>query len=287
MRRFRVNMTLRKKLGKSFILTAELDPPRGSDASKLLEEATAAQHFVDAVNISDSPQANLRMNPLVAAHLVQRKLGLEVIAHFTCRDRNVLGLQSELLGAAALGVKNILCLRGDPPSIGDHPEAKGVFEVDAVGLTRIVSSLNAGKSLAGRDLEPSNFAVAVAANPSALDLALERQRFNEKVTAGAHFAQTQPVFDLETVQKFSDIVQPSIPVLYGVLPVLSLEMATRVGKWTSIPQALLAALETGGRAAGIAWARRVVHELREAGVAGAHIYPLGRSKVLAEVLSQD
>ncbi len=277
-------MQLRERLGQIFTITAELDPPRGSDASKLLEEGAKAQGLVDAVNISDSPQANLRMNPLVAAHLVQSKLGLEVIAHFTCRDRNVLGLQSELLGAAALGVKNILCLRGDPPSIGDHPTATGVFEVDAVGLTQIVAGLNAGKSYAGRDLEPSDFAIAVAANPSAPDLTLEKQRFLEKVSAGAHFAQTQPVFDLETVQRFQDTVQPSIPVLYGVLPVLSLEMAQRVSKWTSIPQALLSALENGGRTAGIAWAQRVVQDLRNAGVAGVHIYPLGRSKVLTEVL---
>ncbi|MFN3265297.1 MAG: methylenetetrahydrofolate reductase [Deinococcales bacterium] len=279
-------MYLRERLGKTFTLTAELDPPRGCDPSKLLNEARAAQCYVDAVNISDSPQANLRMNPLVAAHLVQTSLGLEVIAHFTCRDRNVLGLQSELLGAAALGVRNILCLRGDPPSIGDHPQAKGVFEVDAVGLTRIVRELNRGKSLAGRDLEPSDFAVAVAANPGAPDLDLERQRLSEKVAAGAHFAQTQPVFELAVVQRFNDVVQPSIPVLFGVLPVLSLEMAQRVSKWTSIPQALLTALETGGRDAGIAWARRIVQELRDAGVAGAHIYPLGRSKVLAEVLRE-
>lgn len=280
-------MKLRDQLGQTFTLTAELDPPRGSDATKLLEEAAAAKKLVHAVNISDSPQANLRMNPLVAAHLVQSQLGLEVIAHFTCRDRNVLGLQSELLGAAALGVQNILCLRGDPPEKGDHPEAHGVFEVDAVGLTRIVSGLNAGKSYTGRDLEPSNFAIAVAANPSASDLNLEKQRFFEKVGAGAHFAQTQPVFEMETVRRFIDTVQPSIPVLYGVLPVLSLEMAQRVSKWASIPEALLIALEHGGRAAGIAWAKKVVLGLRQIGVAGAHIYPLGRSKVLAEVLSQD
>jgi methylenetetrahydrofolate reductase (NADPH) len=277
-------MILRERLGQVFTITAELDPPRGSDASKLLEEAAKAQALVHAVNISDSPQANLRMNPLVAAHLVQSKLGLEVIAHFTCRDRNILGLQSELLGAAALGVKNILCLRGDPPSIGDHPTATGVFEVDAVGLTRIVAGLNAGKSFAGRDLEPSDFAIAVAANPSAPDLSLEKTRFLDKVNAGAHFAQTQPVFDLGTVQRFEDTVQPSIPVLYGILPVLSLEMAERVSKWTSIPQELLTALENGGRNAGIAWARKVVQDLQNANVAGVHIYPLGRSKVLSEVL---
>ncbi len=277
-------MTLREKLGRQFVVTAELDPPRGSDATKLLEEARTAAPFVDAVNISDSPQANLRMTPLVAAHLVQNALSLEVIAHFTCRDRNVIGLQSELLGAHALGVRNILCLRGDPPTHGDHPEATGVFEVDAVGLSGIVQSLNAGKSRAGRDLEPTDFAIAVAANPGATDLALERERFEAKVAAGAHFAQTQPVFDLETVERFLDAVQPSIPVLFGVLPVRSLEMAARVGKWTRIPDALTRDLETLGKSAGLVWARRIVQDLRALGVAGAHVYPLGRPKVLAEIL---
>ena len=276
--------TLREKLGKSFVLTAELDPPRGCDATKLLEEARAAQIFVDAVNISDSPQANLRMTPLVAAHLVQHALGLEVIAHFTCRDRNVIALQSELLGAHALGVRNILCLRGDPPERGDHPDAKGVFEVDAVGLSQIVASLNAGKSKAGRDLEPTDFAIAVAANPSAPDLNMEAERFAQKIAAGATFAQTQPVFDLETVQRFEDIVQPSIPVLYGVLPIRSLEMLERVKKWTPVPDALKRDLETHGKSAGIAWAQRIVQSLRDAGVAGAHLYPLGNLKVLTQIL---
>ena len=277
-------MSLIDKLGKTFVLTAELDPPRGSDAMKLLEEARAAQAFVDAVNISDSPQANLRMTPLVAAHLVQQALNLEVIAHFTCRDRNVIALQSELLGAHALGVRNILCLRGDPPERGDHPDAKGVFEVDAVGLSQIVASLNAGKSKAGRDLEPTGFSIAVAANPSAPDLKLEAERFALKVAAGATFAQTQPVFDLDTVQRFEDIVQPSIPVLYGVLPIRSLEMFERVKKWTPVPDALKRDLETGGKSAGIAWAQRIVTELRGAGVAGAHLYPLGNLKVLRQIL---
>jgi methylenetetrahydrofolate reductase (NADPH) len=278
------SLTLRDKLGRQFVFTAELDPPRGSDATKTIEEARAVRDFVDAVNISDSPQANLRMTPLVAAKLVQDAVNLEVIAHFTCRDRNVIGLQSELLGAHALGVRNILCLRGDPPERGDHPSAKGVFEVDAVGLARIVNGLNAGKSQGGRDLEPTDFSIAVAANPGANDLQLERERFQEKVAAGASFAQTQPVFDLETVERFLDAVQPSIPVLFGVLPVRSLEMAERVGKWTGIPEALKRDLETSGKSAGITWARRIVQDLQALGVAGAHLYPLGRPKVLAEIL---
>jgi methylenetetrahydrofolate reductase (NADPH) len=277
-------MRLRDKLGKTFVLTAELDPPRGSDATKLIEEATSAKRFVDAVNISDSPQANLRMTPLVAAKLVQDAVGLEVIAHFTCRDRNVIGLQSELLGAHALGVRNILCLRGDPPERGDHPEAKGVFEVDAVGLSSIVNGLNNGQSKAGRELEPTDFSIAVAANPGAPDLNLERERFAEKVAAGATFAQTQPVFDLETVQRFLDTVQPTIPVLFGVLPIRSLEMAGRVSKWTAVPEALVRDLETEGKSAGIRWAQQIVQDLRGAGVAGAHLYPIGNPKVLSQVL---
>jgi 5,10-methylenetetrahydrofolate reductase len=241
--------------------------------------------FVDAVNISDSPQANLRMTPLVAAKLVQDGAGLEVIAHFTCRDRNVLGLQSELLGAHALGVRNILALRGDPPERGDHPEARGVFELDAVGLARTVSHLNAGRSVAGRDLDDStDFTIAVAANPGANDLNLERDRFAEKVAAGAHFAQTQPVFDARTVEAFLNTVKPEIPVLYGVLPVRSLEMAERVSRWTHVPEALIDDLRVRGRKAGIEWASRVVHELREMGVNGVHLYPLGHPKVVTQVL---
>jgi methylenetetrahydrofolate reductase (NADPH) len=280
-------MRLRDKFGKVFIITAELDPPRSADPTETLTEALAVRGYVDAVNISDSPQANLRMTPLVAAHLVQEKTGLEVIAHFTCRDRNILGLQSELLGAAALGVQNILALRGDPPERGDHPTAQGVFELDAVGLTRAVSGLNANRSLAGRDLERgTDFAIAVAANPGAKDLQIEKDRFLEKTAAGAHFAQTQPVFDAQTVEDFVNAFggQPPIPVLYGVLPVRSLEMAERVGKWTSVPDSLVDDLRARGRIAGIEWAQRVIGDLRAMGVPGVHLYPLGRPKVVAQVL---
>ncbi len=280
-------MKLCDKFGKVFVVTAELDPPRGADPTATLEEALAVRGFVDAVNISDSPQANLRMTPLVAAMLVQERTGLEVIAHFTCRDRNVLGLQSELLGAHALGVRNVLALRGDPPERGDHPTATGVFEVDAVGLAKVISSLNGGKSQAGRDLESrTDFAIAVAANPCAKDLELEKDRFLEKVAAGAHFAQTQPVFDAQTVERFLNVFggTPPIPVLYGVLPVRSLEMAGRVGKWTQIPDSLVEDLRARGRVAGIESAQGIIRELRAMKVAGVHLYPLGRPKVVEQVL---
>ena len=283
------SVNLRSKLGKVFVITCELDPPRGTDPTATLEEAFAVRGFVDAVNISDSPQANLRMTPLVAAKLVQEATGLEVIAHFTCRDRNVLGLQSELLGAHALGVRNVLALRGDPPERGDHPDAKGVFEVDAVGLSRIITGLNAGHSLAGRELDShTDFSIAVAANPGASDLELEKDRFLEKVEAGAHFAQTQPVFDVRTVERFENAFggRAPIPVVYGSLPVRSLEMAERVSTWTRVPDALKDDLRTRGRVAGIEWASRMVRELRAINVAGVHIYQLGKPKVIEQVLGE-
>ncbi len=282
-------VTLKEKLGHQFVITAELDPPRGSNPDATLAEARAVQHLVDAVNISDSPQANLRMTPLVAAHLVQTQTDLEVIAHFTCRDRNVLGLQAELLGAHALGLKNVLVLNGDSPERGDHPTAKGVFELDAVGLAKLVKNLNTGHALTGRELEGgTDLHIAVAANPGSNDFEREKNRFLEKIESGAHFAQTQPVFDVQTVEKFQNAFggKTPIPVLYGILPVRSLEMAERVGKWTQIPDALMDDLKARGRIAGIEWARRNILELRALGVAGVHLYPLGRPKVVAEVLRQ-
>ena len=282
------SLTLKEKLGRRFVITCELDPPRGADPEKALAEARAVAPFVDAVNVSDSPQANLRMTPIVAAHLVQSQVGLEAIAHFTCRDRNILGLQAELLGAHALGVYNILALHGDPPERGDHPDAKGIFEVDAVGLARIAKGLNKGLSKSGRELEgKTNLHIAVAANPGAKDLERETTRFFEKVEAGADFAQTQPVYEIETVEKFLEAFggKTPIPVLYGVLPIRSLEMAERVSKWTHVPQKLIDDLRNQGKEAGLEWSRRIIKELRDLGVDGVHLYPLGRPKVVEQVLS--
>lgn len=279
---------LKEKLGQGFVVTCELDPPRGADPAKCLAEASAVAPFVDAVNVSDSPQANLRMTPIVAAHLVQNQVGLEAIAHFTCRDRNILGLQAELLGAHALGVYNILCLHGDPPERGDHPDTRGIFEVDAVGLAQIAKTLNRGLARSGRELEgKTSLQVAVAANPGAKDLQRETTRFYEKVAAGADFAQTQPVYEIETVKNFLDAFggTPPIPVLYGVLPIRSLEMAERVSKWTHVPDALIDDLRHKGKEAGLEWARRIIQDLRELGVAGVHLYPLGRPRVVEQILS--
>lgn len=280
-------MSLSRNLGRSFVVTAELDPPRGPDPSGTLAGARALRGLVDAVNVSDSPMANLRMSPIAVAHLIQRDLGLEVIFHLTCRDRNVLGLQAELLGAHALGVRHILCLYGDPPGRGDHPDAKGVYEVGADGLASLARGLNEGRSEAGRDLGAcTDFRIGVALNPANPDLKRERERLLEKVAAGAHFAQTQPVFSRAQVERFLDFIgTPPIPILFGVLPLRSLKMARNVGGWAQVPPELLSALEADKRA-GLEWSARLIQELRDLGVAGVHLYPLGRPEVVGRVLGE-
>lgn len=282
-------MSLSTKLGQRFVVTAELDPPRGPDPEPTLAEARELRGLVDAVNVSDCPMANLRMSPIAVAHLIQRDVGLDVIFHLTCRDRNVLGLQAELLGAHALGVRHILCLYGDPPSRGDHPDVQGVFEVGADGLASLARDLNAGRSKAGRDLGASTeFEIGVALNPTNPDPAKEVARLGEKVAAGATFAQTQPVFTREQVERFLDAVgTPPIPILFGVLPIRGAKMAANVAKWAKVPPELLADVEARGAKAGVEWSRRLVEDLRDLGVPGVHLYPLGKPSVVGKVLGRE
>ncbi|PYE56254.1 methylenetetrahydrofolate reductase [Deinococcus yavapaiensis] len=274
------------KLGRSFVVTAELDPPRGPDPTPTISEATALVGLVDGVNVSDSPMANLRMNSTVTASIVQRETGLTTIAHLTCRDRNVLALQADLLGAHALGVRFVLCLRGDPPTRGDHPDATGVFELGADGLASLARGLNEGRSLTGRDLGGhTDFGVGVALNPTNPDLQAEAVRLREKLDAGATFAQTQPVFSRDDVERFLDVIgTPPLPILFGVLPIRSAKMAQNVSKWAKVPTELLTRVEERGKAAGIEWSARLVEDLRDLGVAGVHLYPLGKPDVAREVL---
>ena len=162
-------MTLREKHQKGqFTITVELDPPKSSSAQKVFEQAARLKGKVDAINIADSPMSKMRMSPISLSYLLQHNEGIETIFHLTCRDRNIIGLQSELLGAAALGVNNILTLTGDKPDHGDHPFAQSVFEVDCMGLLNIAKTLNSGKDLAGNDLdEPTNFYIGATGNPGA------------------------------------------------------------------------------------------------------------------------
>ncbi len=272
---------LREKLaGGSFVVTAEVDPPRGVDTGPLMVRIHRMSGLIDAVNVTDCPRANVRMSSIAAAHLIERITGMETIFHLTCRDRNIIGLQADLLGAAALGLSNLLVLTGDPPQHGQHPGAHAVFELDTPGLIALVTALNGGTTAARKPLQrPTRLLVAVAANPTASDLEREVHRLAEKVAAGGHFVQTQPVFDPETAFIFEEKVAAAgiaVPVLYGILPLKDAAFARRMAAipGVRIPEAVLRRIETGGPGEG----RRLAAELAASlygRVRGLHIFPMG------------
>ena len=186
-----------------------------------------AQHGVEAINVPDSPRASARMSALSLCLQVQQQVGIESVLHYTCRDRNVLSIQSDLLGAASLGLRNILCLTGDPPKLGNYPDATAVFDVDAIGLVNIVRNLNCGLDIGGNSIGASTgFAIGVAANPGVPDIDNEVRRFAYKVEAGAEYAITQPVFDLRLLEAFlKRVEQFHLPVIAGIWPLVSLRNA--------------------------------------------------------------
>jgi homocysteine S-methyltransferase len=210
----------------SFTVTVEVEPPRGADCRSSIEAARLLKTSgVDAVNVTDNPMARLRMSSIAVAGLVQRETGLEAVVQFTTRDRNVLGIQSDLLGASALGLKALLCLGGDPLKIGDYPNGHQVSEVDTLGLLRIAKILNAGADLVGNPIgAPTSFAIGCAANPAARDRDVEFSKLRAKIDAGATFAQTQPVFDVAALEAFfSRPESREIPVLIGLIPLKTLK----------------------------------------------------------------
>jgi methionine synthase / methylenetetrahydrofolate reductase(NADPH) len=218
-----------RKLAKGeFVVSVEIVPPRGFDASKALATARAlGERGISCVNIPDGPRASARMSSIALAFLLAREAGIEPILHFACRDRNLLGMQSDLLGVYAHGIRNLLIVTGDPPKMGDYPDATAVFDVDSIGLATLVRSLNSGIDIGGKEMElPTGFLIGVGANPGAVNLDYELGRFKAKVAAGAEFAVTQPVFDVRRLRGFlSRIADFRIPVLAGIWPLTSLRNA--------------------------------------------------------------
>lgn len=212
--------------GKKVVLV-EMVPPRGRILDAQLENArTLSSRGVDAVNIPDGPRASARMNPLALALKLQEN-GVETVLHYTCRDRNLLGMQSDLLGASALGIRNILAITGDPPMIGDYPDATAVFDVDSIGLVNVISTLNRGLDVGGRPIgAPTGYFVGVGVDPSSINPEKEQERFRWKVEAGAEFVITQPVFDVAALERFYERVSDcAIPFIAGIWPLASLRNA--------------------------------------------------------------
>ncbi|CAN5842942.1 bifunctional homocysteine S-methyltransferase/methylenetetrahydrofolate reductase [soil metagenome] len=210
----------------AFVVAVELVPPRGYDAQGLIDQARQLRiHGVDLVNIPDG-RASARMSALSASVIVQQQSGIEIILHYACRDRNLLGMQSDLLGAHSMGIRNVLLITGDPPNAGDYPDATAVFDVDSIGLTNVVTRLNQGLDIGGQPIgAPTSFHIGVAVNPCALDLDHEFRRFRYKVEAGAEFAITQPVFDVAPLAAFLKRSGTRIPILAAIAPLENLRHA--------------------------------------------------------------
>jgi len=219
-----------RKLREKFVVSVEVDPPRGINTQKVMSGAERlAQAGVDAINIADSPMARIRMSAMSLAYQIHHHFPrVEIILHFTCRDRNLMGLQSDLLGAHALGLKNILCLTGDPPSLGDYPNATAVYDTDAVGLMKIIHQMNAGTDQAGTSIGGvTRFAAGCGVNPTSDDLEAEFERVKRKLDAGPQFIMTQPVYELDCWKRFVDRLAglTDIPILIGILPLQSFRHA--------------------------------------------------------------
>ena len=245
---------------RRYVISVEIDPPRSVRIERTIEAARSLQDAgVDVVNVSDSAMARVRMGGLAVAFGIQHDLDLECIVHFTTRDRNLMALESELLGAHALGVRNIIALTGDPPRIGDLPGATGVWDVDSIGLVEILARLNRGEDAAGSPIgQPASFTIACALDPTAADAATEWDRLERKIAAGAHLVMTQPLYSIEQVEAmFSEACRRfgpggfPLPVLLGVLPLQSARHAEFLHHEVpgiTIPDATRAALHGGRRA---------------------------------------
>ena len=215
---------LARKLGKKFVVSVELDPPKGADPGQILDRAQyCKENEVDVINVADGPRASARMSAQSLCVLLQSKVGIDTVLHYTCRDRNLLGIQSDLLGAFALGLRNILAITGDPPKLGDYPDATAVYDVDSVGLIRIMDHLDHGCDLAGNLIGPAlGIHIGCGADPSKPDLEKEVRRLEDKVAAGAEYIMTQPVYDPGTVDRFLGLVRHlNRPILIGILPLYS------------------------------------------------------------------
>jgi methionine synthase / methylenetetrahydrofolate reductase(NADPH) len=256
-----------------WVVSVQLDPPLGGSSAGLVEVAHALKGSgkVGFVDINDNATARAGMSSLMVSAKIERECGIETIPHLTTRDWSVMGLESMLLGAHAEGVRNVLCLTGDPPEVGDYPGSRGVYEIDALGLTKLVTNLNRGEDYNGRPIDaPTSFFHGVAVNPTPDDLDLELERFHAKVDAGARFAMTQIVFDLEPLDRFAERLGGSwpIPVLVGIFPLTSHRLAQRLHNEVPgivVPVSLQQALQDAGSNAadvGFEHARRLIHEAR-------------------------
>jgi homocysteine S-methyltransferase len=290
----------RKLAAGEMVTSVEILPPRGADASGMLEACRWLKEAgVDAVNVPDGARAMMRMGVIAASALIEREVGIETVVHYCCRDRNLLGMMSDLVGAQALGLRNMLLITGDPPKMGPYPDATAVFDIDSIGLTNLVSRLNHGQDLGGNPLgEPTSFVIGVGVNPGAVELERELERWHWKVEAGAEFGVTQPVFDVEALVGFLDRIERAgtrIPIVAGIWPLVSLRNAEFLNNEVpgiDVPdrhlERMQRAQEEGkeqARAEGCAIAREMLAEVRDL-VEGVQVSaPFGKVRYALDVFA--
>ena len=289
----------RRMLGGEKVTSVEIVPPRSSDLSGMLAKVRqCAEAGIDAINIPDGPRASARISPMIAAITILKEVGIEPILHYCCRDRNLIGMQSDLLGGYAAGLANFLIITGDPPKVGDYPQATGVFDVDAIGLTQVTANLNRGFDIGGNPIDPpTGIFIGVGANPCAVDMEREIERYFRKIDAGAEFAITQPVFDVEALFRFLDRVETyerRIPVIAGVWPLISFKNAEFMNNEVPgvvVPRKILDRMarcrtKEEGRRAGIDIARKTIDRI-SARVSGFQVSaPLGSVETALDVLGK-
>ena len=288
------------KLANKFSVSVELDPPPGLDATPSIEHAKFLRdHGIDAVNIADGPRAIARMGPLALAMQVKLQVGLETITHYCCRDRNVLAMQMDLIGANALGLRNLMLITGDPPKMGNFPDATAVFDVDSIGLIGFANSLNHGIDLGGKPLgQQAGFVIGTGCNPGAMDLEREAARYEAKIAAGAEYVFSQPVYDPRLLERFLEATAhvKRVPFFVGILPLASLknaEFLTREVPGMAVPENVLKRLrdarsrddqrEVGIRVATESLAAAISHDR----IRGAYIFPpFGKYEPILRVLKE-
>ncbi|NMA70853.1 MAG: bifunctional homocysteine S-methyltransferase/methylenetetrahydrofolate reductase, partial [Firmicutes bacterium] len=280
-------------LARGDLISVELDPPRGVSVTKLLQNAQILREAgVTCFNVADSPMARVRMASLAAARLVQEATALPAIIHFTTRDRNLMGIQADLLGAWALGIRHILAVTGDPPTVGNYPHASAVYDVDSIGLVRILQTLNRGHDLVGNPIGVAPaFTIAVALSPNAPDLDRELRRFREKLEAGAHFVMTQPLYEVAPLLRILDRLGGCpVPIVLGVMPLQSAKHAEYLHNEVpgiSIPKPVREALARAGDRGvevGIELAAQVLEEARPL-IQGCYVVPsFGRVEQVAGLI---
>jgi homocysteine S-methyltransferase len=280
----------------AFVTSVEIVPPKGCDASTMVESVRRIKEAgVDAVNVPDGPRAQSRMSAMATSMLIERHVGIEAVVHYTCRDRNLLGMQSDLLGAAAMGLNNLLLVTGDPPKMGPYPQATAVFDIDSIGLTNMVTQLNRGLDLGGNPIgKPTSFTIGVGVNPGALDLEYELKRFAYKVEAGAQYAITQPVFDPKQLLEFLERIEGfRIPIVAGIWPLASYRNAEFMSNEVPgvvMPASVLERMRKAespeaAQAEGVAIAREMLAEVRDA-IQGVQVSaPLGKVPLALAVFS--